>query len=560
MPPFLTTKNRQILVNQDAVRIEETYLIADISAASPTLTVANINRFAINQNLIINPYGETAERVKTHASSAPSGTTVTLSANTAFAHYAGEKVYLVTYNQIELSRALTITGAKTALSTSLGNGLVDMEADNKILKFVEREYNSGYYFGRYINGIGATFTISGDTLTSTAHGLVNGDTLKLIAATTMPTGLSSTVVYYVVSAATNTFKVSLTNGGTAITASDSGTGTLTWYKSSLFSDPLIVSGWTRDSVGFMIDRSLRDLEIELSDKVTREDCYEWLNSGIKESQGKLKRWPEHYSYNAVLGQVSRGNNIVAMPTDAYDRETNKSLIAVRIGDNSKLSYLDPVSFDQQMEGVKVTQVTTQATSGQTTLEINNSYDFEDSGSVNVYIAGVKYNIIYTGVTRSATAGILTGIASSGTGSITVTIPADTYVWQGEMEGVPSTFTVRNSNIEFYPLADGNNDNANLYSDYSKVAVMVDSDGDVIDYQRYDMLQDYLTWRMKMKDRNKGELDRNDGYYLGYKEKLNDAIRTLAQNNKFPMRPRVNNMSKRPRNRWMSLQDIHINDQ
>ena len=31
------------------------------------------------------------------------------------------------------------------------------------------------------------------------------------------------------------------------------------------------------------------------------------------------------------------------------------------------------------------------------------------------------------------------------------------------------------------------DNANIYGDYSKVITMVDSDGDVIDLQRYDMV-------------------------------------------------------------------------
>jgi hypothetical protein len=80
-----------------------------------------------------------------------------------------------------------------------------------------------------------------------------------------------------------------------------------------------------------------------------------------------------------------------------------------------------------MEGVKHTQVTTEAVATQTTLEIDNSYDFDDSGSVNLFISGTLYTITYTGVTRSATAGILTGIPASGDGSITVTIPVDTDI-------------------------------------------------------------------------------------------------------------------------------------
>ncbi len=289
----------------------------------------------------------------------------------------------------------------------------------------------------------------------------------------------------------------------------------------------------------MIDRAMRDIGETLSEKVTRADCYEWVSSGLKLIQGKLKRWPEHYSYNAVLGQIQRGDNTTTMPTDAYDTETNKSIIALRVGNKQSLQYLSPVDFDTELDDVNYTQVTTQATAGQTTLAINNSYDFADSGTVDVYVSNVKYSLTYTGVTRSATAGILTGVPASGTGSITVTIPVDTWVWQNEEEGIPAFFTVRNGVIETWPLADGSNDNSNLYGDYSHVATSVDSDSDVIDLQRYDAIQAYLTWRIKCKARGNGVLDQKDGYYLTFKEILNDAVRTLPQNNIFRIRPSLN---------------------
>ena len=93
-----------------------------------------------------------------------------------------------------------------------------------------------------------------------------------------------------------------------------------------------------------------------------------------------------------------------MPSDAYDTETSRSLLALRIGDNQNLTYLDPLEFDEQMDDVRFTQVRTQASAAGTTLEIDNSYDFDDSGTVNVYISGTKYSITYTGVTRSSSGG------------------------------------------------------------------------------------------------------------------------------------------------------------
>jgi len=464
--------------------LETTYLSADM-AVGTAMAVKSQKGFhaTTNQPIIIGRLGsETTEIVESTTSSAPS--TITLASTSVFAHNTGDPVYLIKFNQIEFSHATTLTGSKTALTAN--SGLYTIQPDKEYFVLDETEFTSGYYFARFKESVGSTF--------------------------------------------------------------------------SDYSDAVEFNVQERNSVGYMVKRVLNDLQVSLSEKLTLLDCYEWINSGLKYIQGKLKRWPEHYSYNAVLGQVSRGTNVITMPTDAYDTETNKSIIALRIGDNKQLVYLPPSRFDNEMEGVKVTQVRTEATSGGTTLEIDNSYDFADSGSVNIYISGTKYNITYTGVTRSATAGVLTGVPASGDGSISVTIPVDTYVWQDEDEGLPTFFTVRNGNIEFYPLADGNEDNQNLYGDYTKVVTAVDTDRDTIDYQRYDMVQDYLTWRVKMKTQKNGELDMNDGWFFSFKEKLNDAIRTLPQNNKFPMRPTINRMLKRPIRNIKSLQDINIDDQ
>ena len=486
-----TLRHRNGILSSDnsslqASAVAESYLTAEIASGTGTLTVKNIIGFGINQVLLIEDLGnDNAEIILTHASTVPSGTTVTLVGNTVKTHSAGSKVRVITYNQFELSHATTATGSKTVLTvattanfnpvSSLGSGLVAVDPTTIVQSHESSEHSSGFYFARYKNSITSDF--------------------------------------------------------------------------SPYTDAIEYGGWESNTVGYMIERALADLELTLSEKITRNDCYEWINECLKKKQGKLKRWPEHYSYNAVLGQISRGDNTTTMPTDAYDRETNKSLIALRIGTGKNLSYLSPGDFDNELNkaggnGVATTQVTTEASAAQTTLEIDNSYDFADSGSVNVYISGTKYNITYTGVTRSATAGILTGVPASGDGSISVTIPVDTNVWQNEVEGTPVWFTVRNSAIEHWPLADASNDNTNLYGDYSKVATEVNSDGDEIDYQRFDTVQAYLTWRIKTKARNSGELNMEDGYYLLYREGLNDEIRTLPSNNKFRITPSINRIYKK----------------
>jgi len=501
MPPLLRHRNATLSIDNTPLQagaVAETYLTA--SASSTTLTVANIVGFAVNQILLIEDLGtENAEIVLTHASSAPSGTTVTLASSLVKTHQPGAKVRVILFNQIELKRGTTtVASSATALTvatttnanppSSLGSGLVAVDATRRIQDVGTVEHTSGYYFARYYDSIHTAF--------------------------------------------------------------------------GSYTDALVYGGWASNTVGYIIDRALRDSGVEaLTDKIRLYDCYEWINDCLKLIQGKLKRWPEHYSYNAILGQIQRGDNTTAMPTDAYDTETNKSIIGLRIGDQKNLQYLSPGDFDNQLTDVRHTAVTTQATSGQTTLAIDNSYDFDDSGYVSVYVSNVKYSIRYTGVTRSSSAGVLTGVPSSGTGSITVTIPVGTDVWQGETEGTPVYFTVRNGNIEHWPLADGSHDNMNLYGDYAKVATSVDTSGDTIDLQRFDMVQAYLTWRMKMKDKTNGTLDIQDGFYLQFKERLNDAIRTLPANNLFRIIPSVNRIGN-TRNipRIADIQDLAIGDQ
>ena len=312
---------------------------------------------------------------------------------------------------------------------------------------------------------------------------------------------------------------------------------------SAYSDGVPYGGWGVNTVGYMTDRALRDSKNKFGENVTLADCLAWVNDGLQEIKGKLRNWPEHFVYNYVAGTTARGVNTVTLPVNIYSNETNASIEALRVGSDRQLHYLDPGSFDAQMGGVRSNSVRTEAAVGATSLLITNSNDFDETGSVSVYLAGVKYTMTYTGVTRSETVGVLTGIPASGDGSITVIIPVGTVVWQQEDEGQPNFYTVRNGVIEFWPLPSSQYDNQSVYLDYNTAASVVDSESDTIDFQRFDMLKAYLTWRIWCKSDNNGKLDLNNGYYVQYKERLNDAIRTMPVK-KSSVGPNLNYMRRR----------------
>ena len=85
----------------------------------------------------------------------------------------------------------------------------------------------------YLNAHVAVFTADSgtDVITSNAHGLVNGETLRFKGGN-LPAGLSQVTLYYVRDATTNTFKVAATAGGAAINLASNGSGSLTFTSPS----------------------------------------------------------------------------------------------------------------------------------------------------------------------------------------------------------------------------------------------------------------------------------------------------------------------------------------
>ena len=297
---------------------------------------------------------------------------------------------------------------------------------------------------------------------------------------------------------------------------------------SVYSDAIPYEGYAENTVGFVIHYALKRNKIKgFTDFIDYQFCIDEINACLDFITGNLKGWSNLLKLNQVIGQTERGVFVLGdMPSDIWENKGNKSIMGLRIGTGTNLTYKIWSDLEKEMAGVCHTQVRTEASEGDTSLEIDNSYDFENEGSVNVYVNGELQTLTYTGITRSATEGILTGIPASGTGSITDTIPVDTDVWDGENEGKPLYFSVNSdSEIVIYPLPDSSYRNLNGYMDYYTKAIRVDSDSDILDTWRYDMIKHWLTWAIRAQKDNDGKRDFNDGDYLQFLTILADFIRT-----------------------------------
>lgn len=85
---------------------------------------------------------------------------------------------------------------------------------------------SAAYLAMAQAAVACTFQDTGDTVTISSHGFENGDVVAFPSITTT-TGITANTRYYVVGAATNTFQVSTTSGGSAAALTTDGTGTCT---------------------------------------------------------------------------------------------------------------------------------------------------------------------------------------------------------------------------------------------------------------------------------------------------------------------------------------------
>jgi hypothetical protein len=126
------------------------------------------------------------------------------------------------------NRTFTITGAfgsntwptitKTSVSLTAGSTTFAVAVSNLIVGM--QVLGTGISTARSV-----TFQDLGDTVTLTAHGIPNGKRVSF-SAITSTTGITTYVMYFVVNATTDTFQLSLTDGGSPISLTTDGSGTM----------------------------------------------------------------------------------------------------------------------------------------------------------------------------------------------------------------------------------------------------------------------------------------------------------------------------------------------
>lgn len=286
--------------------------------------------------------------------------------------------------------------------------------------------------------------------------------------------------------------------------------TATTYNGS-YSDFIAAAGFDTNTVGFIIQQAFEAVgeKIASEGRFSKQWAYDQIYLGELNVSKQLKKWSWLQQFEYDAGNVTLGVNSLTLPTDMSDTNTAKAIQGVRIGKDTNLDYITKTEYEYLFQNVANTTVGTTYASGATTIVLIDSRDFDSSGSINVYTAGVIDAVSYTTNTRATAT--LTGVTSNDSGGT-----AADPVWQGEPQGQPSRYTVYEGTLYFDTVPDTTTNlvGENIWLDYYKKVTRVNTDGDTVSVPDSLCVQYWLESMIK-KHRNGGTLPADDTSWINY---------------------------------------------
>lgn len=258
-----------------------------------------------------------------------------------------------------------------------------------------------------------------------------------------------------------------------------------------WSDPVAFGGYDDNSVFAIKKRAVDELVEEIDGNIiTHEFLNQSLWEGRREFHQAPGKRPFRQVFNKVIGTALTGSYRIELPTDIEKPYGPQNVYGVRIGANANMRWVDKKEFDAYYVSKPHSYLTAAYTVGARDLYVNSARDFDSSGVVSVEGTQITYS------DKSNTGGTL---RISVQGSWNASSGSD--VWQNTSYGLPDLFTVwadpqGSAYIYFNRVIDTAYIGQNIYADYYRTLVPMDSDADILDEPDYDMFVDYLKYKIK----------------------------------------------------------------
>ena len=294
------------------------------------------------------------------------------------------------------------------------------------------------------------------------------------------------------------------------------------------STPISVTSYPENSAAKIIFPVLKAMGVSDNDtKITAEFCLSAVDDARKFTQGKLfgvrHAWQQQFEFPI---KVLAGTNSVDLPEDIDFRETDRSVLAVRLLIGNiltpyNLRYIDKRTWNQvafSVQGGNNKEVV--AISG-TTITLDSAGDFFDSDSGVAYVATDDFDqtimqIAYTGVDEVNNQ--LTGVTG-----VTREIPVGTRVWSRPTISQPIYYTIYNGKIVFDRIFPDSMQGDNVYVDYYKKIDEVDNLYQSLSEPYREIYKWYLRYAIKYRKDN--DLPSNDPDLM----KFESLVQALVDN-------------------------------
>ena len=113
-----------------------------------------------------------------------------------------------------------------------------------------------------------------------------------------------------------------------------------------YSDPIPYAGFGSNTVGYIVNMVMKELKKEFSDTLTYDMLIDEINSCLRFVRGKLKKWSNLQVFNYELDSALVEDDYTwTLPTDYYDKNSNRSMLQIWLEDQDNLSYIDKQEFD-----------------------------------------------------------------------------------------------------------------------------------------------------------------------------------------------------------------------
>ena len=374
------------VAHPDLSSYAKTFLRANIAAAGTALTVGDNNGFADDDWFIIGDVGDSTTEEDDVNGAVTRGTALTVTNTLKFGHNLNDPATRIQ------ERGVKIYGAAT-------------------------------------DGGSGTLIASIDALAASGTQLADAVNIKWNAPFTLIQLISTDTTYAY-------YYAKYTDGTTDSSASD--------Y--------VLAAGLGSSSVAKMTEAGLRTANQEVDGLITEpfligaaNDCQDEITQySFPDTNGNIirKDWAFELVENDSSIDALTMENRYALSDLTYALkypDTKQAIINLRFGDRL-LRYIPPQEMDLAYEGIKRAELSAATSVGATSLTLDNSTEFAETGTVKIGGDSITYTA------NAQSTGVLSGIPASGTGSITEIFAVGRAAWQGISGGRPSRYTIWDGEI------------------------------------------------------------------------------------------------------------------